>query len=312
MDEKENKKLMVWEENGTSLTAQELHKGISEVKITEVQIKALQEPIKESEISLRPDGIVYPSQIYVRNRLNDIFKPGRWALMRTNIHIDKSTNKVFFDGVLFINGSFIAQAIGENQYHPNNPMDSWAVALEGAKSDSLKRCCKDLGLFKELWDGKFVKDWLDKNAIQVWTKNPTKQGDKPKPLWRRKTDQPFNLWNCKETGLVQMLKSVKNGKQEIETVQTQPEAQISDEPVGNNTKPNKDESIGSASWSELCKLANNSKHPEDHQPFSVVRLVNKCTRSNVFGISGPKLSIAQREIAEEWLRQWENGTYKEV
>jgi len=110
----------------------------------------------------------------------------------------------------------------------------------------------------------------------------------------------------------QMLReTIKNGQtNETRKTETQPEAQISDEPVGNNTKPNKDKTIGSAGWTELCRLANNIKHPEDHQPFGVARLVNKCTRSNVFGISGPNLSIAQREIAEEWLRQWSAGIYK--
>ncbi|MBK7380614.1 MAG: hypothetical protein IPJ03_16785 [Ignavibacteriales bacterium] len=36
-------------------------------------------------------------------------------------------------------------------------MQSWASVEESAKSDCLGRCCKDLGIFKELWQPNFVK-----------------------------------------------------------------------------------------------------------------------------------------------------------
>ena len=72
-----------------------------------------------------------------------------------------------------------------------------------------------------------------------------------------------------------------------------------------------DKTIGSQGWTDICKLANNTKHPDDKKPFGVARLVNKCTRLDVFGISGPNLKIKQREIIEDWFRQWENGTYGE-
>lgn len=68
--------------------------------------------------------------------------------------------------------------------------------------------------------------------------------------------------------------------------------------------------IGFQGWTDICKLAKNCKNP-DGKPFGIARLVNRCIEKDEFGISGSALTIKQREIIEEWFRQWENGTYSE-
>ena len=34
-------------------------------------------------------------------------------------------------------------------------------AVEGAKSNALMRCCKDLGIAKELWNPEYVRKWKE-------------------------------------------------------------------------------------------------------------------------------------------------------
>jgi len=94
---------------------------------------------------------------------------------------------------LFAFGRFVAQARGEQQYFKGQ---SLATASEGAKSNALMRCCKDLGIAGELWDPNFILQWRTKYAVSPWCeheKNKTKQ-----KLWRR-IDRPAHSYPWKES-----------------------------------------------------------------------------------------------------------------
>jgi hypothetical protein len=94
---------------------------------------------------------------------------------------------VTYHGALICHGRFVSEAVGEAAYRANNPNSSYATALEGAKSDAIGRCCKDLSMFSELWD----KAWLDqfvRTKCETYTgrkKNRDGQWEDAK-LWRRK------------------------------------------------------------------------------------------------------------------------------
>jgi hypothetical protein len=55
---------------------------------------------------------------------------------------------------------------------------SYASALEGARTDCLSRCCKDLGMASELWDKAWRDGWTAKYAVKEWrdAKEPGKKG----------------------------------------------------------------------------------------------------------------------------------------
>jgi len=106
-------------------------------------------------------------------------------------HIYKESNKVFYQGALFVNGQFVSEAIGEQDYYPNNPQTSYATAAEAAKTDCLTRCCKDLGIAQELWDPQF--------AIKVWCDYIGKGNGKSKYLWRRKDSPKFTYPHKEQT-----------------------------------------------------------------------------------------------------------------
>lgn len=164
--------------------------GISMEKFKDKQIKILENRIDEDDIEIDPQGLIYLPQIKYRRILNKAFGPGAWAIRPRTMKVKDET--VMFEGELWVEGRFIAWSIGEQQYIENNPIMSYATALEAAKSDCVTRLCKDLGIASELWDPRFIREWKKKYAIQVWIK------DKRKPQWRRKDGEPF----YNETGIV--------------------------------------------------------------------------------------------------------------
>lgn len=172
-----------------------LYQSASMLVITDDEAKLLDEKIKDLDIEIRPDGLIYPPQVYWRDKLNQTFGRGQWALLQHSVVKDPDRDKIYYDGSLMIRGHFIARAIGEQEYYISNPMQSWGSAAESAKSDCLGRCCKDLGIFKELWEPNFVREWLKKNAVKVFIKG---KDDKTKVSWRRIDSEPY----YNETGFV--------------------------------------------------------------------------------------------------------------
>jgi len=180
--------------------------GIASAAFTPEQCDVLTAEIDPNDIEIRPDGngMIYLPQVKYRRILNQVFKPGGWALIpRSDWAVQGTTLTRCY--ALIVLGRFVSEAIGEQHYIANNPLDSWATASEGVRSDALTRCCKDLGIASECWDPGYIESWKRQHAIQVWCKS------QPKPQWRRKDREPF--WD--ETG------EVKQG-QRREYTQDQP------------------------------------------------------------------------------------------
>jgi hypothetical protein len=98
--------------------------------------------------------------------------------------------KVFYDGALMIRGGFVSRSCGEAQYSRRNQNQSWASALEAAKSDCRVRCCKDLGIDSDSRNPSFVRRWQKEHGIRVLVRDD--QG-RNSVVWRRKDIDPF--WN---------------------------------------------------------------------------------------------------------------------
>jgi hypothetical protein len=164
----------------------------SMLKISDEEQKLLQSSVDPNEVEIRPDGLLYLPQVFVRDKLNRVFGIGQWALLQHATPKDPDKDKLYFDGSLYVRGCFAARAVGEAEYHAENPLQSWASVYESAKSDCLVRCCKDLGIAKELWMPAFGRDWQKKFAVKVWReKTNNKTGGKGVFQWRRKDVDPF-------------------------------------------------------------------------------------------------------------------------
>lgn len=175
--------------NGNAAPAIRNFQGISEAPYPQETQDVLNGSIDADKVQIKPDGILYYPQVEYRKLLRKAFGGGGWAIRRLDITM--KDNVVMFDGELWTLGRYAAGAIGEQDYIPNNGNMSEATAVEGAKSDCLTRCCKDLGIAEELWDPQYIAKWKDEYAVQVWCENVKDGKGKKKLLWRRKDAKPF-------------------------------------------------------------------------------------------------------------------------
>jgi hypothetical protein len=147
------------------------------MEVTDEQKKILFDPVKDEDVEIRPDGLVYlPWMEYVA-RLRDAFSLG-WAIIpQGGAKIQDS--KVMWAFWLIINGKPAGFAVGEQEYQPTNARMTYGDALEGAKSNALMRLCKGIGISLELWRPSFVRAWKEKFAEQY-------KDEKKGMLWRKK------------------------------------------------------------------------------------------------------------------------------
>ena len=163
--------------------------GVAQPLPTDLQQKLLQ-PVDIKSVSIKPDGILYLSQHEYRRILNEVFGLGGWALLpRGEAHIAET--QVRREYALFVHGRFISQAIGEQDIHKHTA--SAGDACEGARSNALMRCCKDLGIGSELWQSEWSSTFKQTHCVNVWVEH-SKTGER-RQLWRRKdASLPPSFW----------------------------------------------------------------------------------------------------------------------
>ncbi|WFD21391.1 hypothetical protein MEQU1_000040 [Malassezia equina] len=156
--------------------------------------KILSEPIEKEDVEIKPDGLLYLPEIKYRRILNRAFGPGGWGLAPQG-EAEISQSILSREWTLICLGRFVSTARGEQEFFRPTGIPT---ANEGAKSNALMRCCKDLGIASELWDPRFIRQFKAKYCVEVWCQ--TADGKK-KRYWRRNDDEPFSYPN-KEVGIV--------------------------------------------------------------------------------------------------------------
>lgn len=159
---------------------------IGTIELDERAAAVLDEPLDPEEVQIRPDGLVYLPWTFYAKRLNRAFGRLSWGLVPNGLPMSKD---VGYDNVLVawgfwlvVRGTPISYAIGETTYQATNQTMSYGDACEGAKSSSLARNCKVLGIALELWDARWVEEWRRKHAETYVDK-------KGKTRWRKKVGQ---------------------------------------------------------------------------------------------------------------------------
>ncbi|KAG5946930.1 hypothetical protein E4U60_003590 [Claviceps pazoutovae] len=141
--------------------------GISTKPVSKEQFKNLVTPLDVADIEVKPDGILYLPEIKYRRKLNETFGPMGWGLIPKGEAVVGSSI-VTREYALIVDGRFVAQAQGENNYFGPDQLPS---AVEGCKSNALMRCCKDIGIGSELWDPQFLR-WFKKTHVEeVWVEH---------------------------------------------------------------------------------------------------------------------------------------------
>jgi hypothetical protein len=185
------------------LVTQEYHVGVigNVQRFSHEARKVLTAPVDPENVEVRPDGFIFLPGIFYQEILDKAFGQGAWTLVRLDDGLNPDDNMVYYRGALFVEGRFVTEAIGENEYYPAKRGMTRARSLESARTECLKRCCKHLGVSSDLWKPRWVRQWLKDYAIQVWCKNIGTRGDdagKKRPLWRRKDAPPIDTYPWKE------------------------------------------------------------------------------------------------------------------
>lgn len=160
-------------------------KDVGTLQLSEKAQAVLAESLQEGDIRIRPDGNIYVPWTWYADRLNRAFGVAGWGLIPQGMPLSKPSGTavlVVWGHWFIVAGIPIGFAMGETTYFPSNNMMSYADACEGAKSNSLARNCKLLGMTLDLWDNEFGDKWKAKYA-------ETYKDQNGKTKWRkRKSD----------------------------------------------------------------------------------------------------------------------------
>jgi len=160
----------------------ERFKGAGTLSISKDQQKILTSPPTVDEIQEdKARGLFYMSHATIRQRLNEAFGIGGWALVPVNKPLfERGLILTAWD--LYVQGVFVSRATGEMRWLENNPQMTKGDALEGSKSNALTRCCKDLGIGIQLWDKNFIGQLRSGTPLQNKQKENVKSNEKGKNL----------------------------------------------------------------------------------------------------------------------------------
>jgi hypothetical protein len=168
--------------------------GLVELKTTPEEEAVLSAPVNIDDLRVKPNGAVYEPHGVRTARLNQAFNRFGWVLVVAGhpqkLSAPNGKMQVVCPYRLYVHGKEVAFAWGEQDYYERNADQSYGDALEATGASALRRCCKHLGIARELWDKAFVDAYLREHCVKVEIK-PKTQGETPKKQWRRKGDPPL-------------------------------------------------------------------------------------------------------------------------
>ncbi|GBC26473.2 mitochondrial genome maintenance protein Mgm101, putative [Rhizophagus irregularis DAOM 181602=DAOM 197198] len=162
--------------------------GLSTKAFPQEAANILLAPVNIDDIECKPDGMIYLPEIKYRRILNKAFGPGGWGLAPRGEN-SVSPRNISREYALVCDGRLVSVSRGEQEYFDPSGL---ATASEGAKSNALMRCCKDLGIASELWDPTFIRDFKKKYCMEVFVEHVVNK--KRRKIWVRKdkeVEYPF-------------------------------------------------------------------------------------------------------------------------
>lgn len=160
----------------------------STLELTDEEAAALMAPFPDDAVSIRPhDGLIYIEHIEISDRLNHIFRPGQWCLIRRREWYDQNSSCVYGEYVLVIRGCYVGESVGGHPFVAKNPKTNYSDALEATAAEALRRIAgKRLSCGSQVWRRSYADRWVRENAESYEGRDH--QG-RAKTLWRRKGGQ---------------------------------------------------------------------------------------------------------------------------
>lgn len=161
----------------------------SELALTPQEIEKLQAEFPDEAFkpgAAGKENLIYIEHAFLRDRLNQVFGPGQWAVIPRNRWAEdfSFTNKykqvvqasrVYVEAMLLVRGCFVAEAVGDMVYYKNNEGQNYGDAVEGAKTAALRRCCKELGVGLQAWKKDWCEGWWARKRTPRQQQAPTPQ-----------------------------------------------------------------------------------------------------------------------------------------
>lgn len=156
--------------------------GAGYLTLSEEQRHVLQEPFRDTDITIRYDGVVYVPWRKYWTRMVKAFAPQ----MPSVIPIDNPRfqgQEIIVGVVMVVGGKFIGKAWGSHRLEGSNDKMAVGDRIESAISDAIAKIGKRLDMGELLWDDTFRDYWKSQYAEQYTNRNRTS--------WRRKATAPI-------------------------------------------------------------------------------------------------------------------------
>lgn len=204
------------------------------LELTDKQNEILYAPVKDHDVFIKPDGLIYLSWMKYSERLNKAFGGTSWAMIPEGMPKGLLQKSLIVWGFhLVIKGVYCGFAIGEQAYFDNGRM-SYGEACEGAKSNALMRLCKNIGIGLELWDKNFIDRW-------VKTYSESYKDNEGKTKWKLKAgvqEYFLKLQAQEKSGVPQNTTSASENKPaQAQAMSQVPQNNTPQAPVSNTAPP---------------------------------------------------------------------------
>lgn len=167
------------------------YSNASKLVLTPEEAKALSADFPDEAFRLGAGGdpnLIYIEHAYLRQRLNEVLGVGASVPIRRREWTEEFSYykdgkqkigvRIYVDLVLIVRGCVVGEAIGDSMYYPANSKTNYSDALESAKSNAFRRCCKEFGIGLQAWMKGWGEGWKERNRSGRPRPAP-KAADKP-------------------------------------------------------------------------------------------------------------------------------------
>lgn len=186
----------------------------STLELNETEVACLTAPFPDSVVEVRPhDGLIYIPHIHISDRLNFVFKPGRWSLICRRHWLEGST--MYGEYILLIKGCYVGESVGGHPYIANNPKTNYSDSLEATAAEALRRICgKRLSCGSQVWDPTYANEWCMKYRFQANGKYYKKMNPmEPTPKKTDKKEKSVIKQCADEADKVKFIKLLENDRE---------------------------------------------------------------------------------------------------
>jgi hypothetical protein len=165
--------------------------GLVELKLSAKEEAVLSRPVDQAIVRIKPTGQPYISHPDYTRWFNDAFGRTGWALVPLAMPESRQDGKrvnVQVPYMLHVHRQPVAFAVGEAEYWTNSREQSAGDAVEATIASGLRRCAKRIGVGLELWDKRWLDEFLHTHGVVVPVLVFRDGQQKKSTAWRRRDD----------------------------------------------------------------------------------------------------------------------------